>query len=233
VARSSAVKKQRLEFFLVVSLVLSSAIFSTESDTQSWFQFNQTFLFSERMSLFTEIHPRVDLSEKNLSAFIGRFAVQYQVGQMSLGVGTLWLTNQIPRAFQEVRPFFQSIYVHRASESSQLSHRIRFEIRNLPHLQRDPFYRLRYQLRSTHSWLKSEKVRVLLADEVFFNLNSGLDSGPVGGFDHNRLFTGITVHWSENSFSDFAYLFSFVSRSRHPEDLINHIIFYSLNVNFS
>jgi len=224
------VKKKRFLFFIGIFSVLFNTSLSADSEVQNWLQINQTLFLNRSLSVFTEIHPRVSLSEGELSSFIARFALQYQIGSFNAGAGSLWQTSFFPAKKNEVRHFLQGVYSHTGFIASDFSHRVRVEERSFND-STQKFYRLRYQLRSTHSWFDSDELRALLANEIFLNLNSSEKSGPVSGLDQNRFFVGVNIRWSDKAASDLAYLFNYVKRSASQEGLINHILFYSLNIN--
>lgn len=218
----------------IVFLVLGLARFllAIDSDFQTWLQLNQTFSLNEKVSLFSEVHPRISIEDKRLVTFIGRAAALYTLdSHWTVGLGILWQPTYVPSFVDESRFFIQVNLNQQPFTSTSVSHRLRLEDRNLSSTA-DTAYRMRYQIRTLNSWFDQSSWRVLLANELFYNLNTTQPSGPVSGMDQNRLYLGFNKKWSDSANSDFAYLFNYVRRPRSPEDRFNHAIFYALNASF-
>lgn len=214
-----------------LSLILNGSV-QADSKIENWVQINQTLNFNDSLGLFTEIQPRISYSEGELASIIARFAPIYTINSYhSVGFGFAWFGSYTPIASNETRLFLQYIFSHGAGGSSLFAHRFRAEHRAL-NTTIDKAYRLRYQLRSLHYWLGSSNLRLLLANELFFNLNTTAISGPVSGFDQNRLILGFNYLWSKSLNSDFGYLNNYIRRPRSIEDRTNHIFYYCLNATF-
>lgn len=203
-----------------------------DSKIENWVQFNQTIGLSDSVSFFAEIQPRISYSEGELSTLLARLAPLYHIdSHNSIGAGFLWQPTYLPSGSNEIRLFLQYIYSHGAGSGSSFTHRLRLEHRDISTTP-DKAYRARYQLRTLHSWFRSPSLRALLANEVFFNLNTTVITGPVSGFDQNRLFLGFNYQWNKYLSSDVAYLYNYVRRPRAIDDRNLHIFFYALNATF-
>jgi hypothetical protein len=184
------------------------------------------------VSFFTEIQPRISYSEGELATFVARLAPLYHINSHNtLGGGFLWQPTYLPSASNELRLFLQYIYSHGVGESASFIHRIRFEHRDI-NTTVDKAYRVRYQLRTLHSWFDNSNLRALLSNEIFFNLNTTSVSGPVSGFDQNRIYIGFNYQWNKHLNSDFSYLYNYVRRPRAVDDRNLHVFFYGLNASF-
>jgi hypothetical protein len=162
---------------------------------------------------------------------IARLAPIYRFNpHHSVGAGFLWQGNYSPSASNETRLFLQYVFQHGSVEDSSFLHRFRAEHRNL-NVTDDKAYRLRYQIRTLHSWFENKNLRALLQNEIFFNLNTTAIAGPVSGFDQNRLLLGFNYAWSSAMNSDIGYMYNFMRKPRSASDRNNHIFYYCLNAN--
>lgn len=221
-------------FSLLFLLILFVGLFyndslRADSKIENWVQINQTFHLSDSLSFFAEIQPRISYSEGELSTLLARLAPIYVINSHhSIGGGFLWQPTFSPTTSNETRIFFQYTYNHAVGGGSLFLHRFRAEHRSI-NTTFDKAYRLRYQIRSLHSWFDSLSLKVLLANEIFFNLNTTAIAGPVSGFDQNRLILGFNYQWSKNLNSDIGYMYNYVRKPRSIEDRHNHIFYYALN----
>lgn len=219
-----------IRFCLTLIFVFNWA--HADSKLENWVQINQTFGISPSLALFAEVQPRISYSEGELASILARLAPIYLFNSNhSVGVGFLWLENYSPSANNETRLFLQYIFQHGSLGRSNFFHRFRAEHRNI-NITEDKAYRLRYQIRSLHAWFKNKNLRALLQNELFINLNTTDVSGPVAGFDQNRLALGINYAWSTTVNSDIGYMYNFVRRPRALSDRNNHVFYYCLNANF-
>lgn len=221
-----------LKFSLILFVLGLAKPLKADSKIENWVQINQTLNFSNSLQLFTEVQPRISYSEGELAAMIARLAPIYVINSHhSVGAGFLWQGTYSPTASNETRLFLQYIFNHSAGGSSAFSHRFRAEHRAI-NTTFDKAYRLRYQIRTLHAWLGDPNFRLLLADEIFFNLNTTAITGPVSGFEQNRFILGFNYIWSKNLNSDFGYMNNYVRRPRAIEDRTNHVFYYCLNASF-
>lgn len=222
----------KLGFLSFVLLVLIVSPLKADTKIENWVQLNQTLSLTDSLSFFAEIQPRISYSEGELSSLIARLAPIYQINShSSVGAGFLWQPTYSPSASNETRIFLQYIYNHGVSTNTAFTHRFRLEYRAIDTTM-DKAYRVRYQLRTLHSWFSGPSLKFLLANELFFNLNTTVITGPMSGFDQNRLFLGFNYQWNKNISSDVAYLYNYVHRPRAIEDRNNHIFFYALHTSF-
>ncbi len=221
--------------YLAVGLILFLVPITpvnADSKLENWIQLNQTVSLSDSLSFFTEIQPRISFSEGELATFVARLAPIYHINsQNSVGAGFLWQPSFSPSASNETRIFLQYIFNHNVGTKSNFIHRFRAEYRAI-NTTLDKAYRLRYQLRTLHSWFDNSNFKALLANEFFFNLNTTAVTGPASGFDQNRLYVGFNYQWAKNLNSDVAYLFNYVHKPRSVSDRQNHVLFYSLSASF-
>jgi hypothetical protein len=228
-------KLQRLHAIFLIGLILNLfqiSVAKGDSKIENWIQINQTLKLNDSFSLFTEVQPRISYSEGELASMIARLAPVFNINSHhQVGAGFLWQGNFSPSASNETRLFLQYIANYSLFEKSSFIHRFRFEHRALS-TTLDKAYRLRYQLRTLHSWFSDSNLRFLLSDEVFFNLNTTALAGPVSGFDQNRLVVGINYIWAKNLNSDIGYMYNHIKKPRSVENRDNHIFYYCLNANF-
>ena len=116
-----------------------------------------------------------------------------------------------------------------AAAGGTFSYRVRLEARFIEGNSGE-LTRLRQQLRFTHAVRPESRLSVSVFDEFFFHLNDTTRSPK--GFDHNRLFGGLSFTWNSTARLDAGYLNSYTPGHRGAADRMYHVLSSTLVVSF-
>lgn len=214
---------RRLAAAFALALAVAAPAAALETEGEAWFQVTASGPIHGRLLGFAEIQPRFGEDGQDgdfdTTAWIGRGALGWQV----LEGWSLWAGYGYTPTFDpdrdEHRIFQQSLYDWRLGPV-HAQHRARLEERFLEH-ESEASWRLRNQLRFVYPLPSLPTWSLVLADEVFLNLNT-VDDGPDSGFDQNRVFAGVSHQLSRHVRVEVDYLNQFVHRTGGKEDVMRH-----------
>jgi hypothetical protein len=212
--------------WLAVAIVVLTSVFparALETDSEGWFQITATGPVTERLLAFVEAQPRIgtksDSDDVDMRTMIARGALGWRV----LPGWSLWTGYGYTPTFNperdEHRVFQQSLYEWQPGPFSA-SNRTRLEQRWLEHAH-DTSWRLRNQLRFAYPLPGHPTIALVVADEIFANLNT-VDTAPVSGFDQNRFFAGISYQVNSVLRIEVDYVNQVVNGRRHAEDTLRN-----------
>jgi len=198
-------------------------------DHEGWFQVTATGPIAGPFRAFFELQPRIgenhESGDVDMRAFLARTAIGVDlVPHWSFWAGYGYALTYNPDR-DEHRGFQQLLY-EAPFGPFQLSNRTRVEERFLQHAP-IPAYRLRNQIRFAYPLPQLPSISLVLADEVFAALNT-VRTGPVSGFDQNRLFAGVSKQLMPHVRLEVDYLNQVVNGRRGAEDTLRHSGFLQL-----
>lgn len=182
---------------------------------------------------YLELQPRVGPRD---SQAILRSAFGYSpLKGLSLWVGYAW----IPQAEYGAEPLLQlnegRLYQQLSYDHSlgplRLSDRLRLEQRFLAAAPSGVSWRIRNQVRGAWGLGSERRVSLILADELFFDLNT-VPGGPQAGFDQNRAFLGVGLKLTDSFTLEVGYLNVFNRRPGADADVMLHILSTSTSFSF-
>lgn len=203
------------------------------TDHEGWFQMTATGPIAGPARIFLELQPRI--GEKHSSQDVGMRAL---LGRAALGIDvlphwSLWAGYGYTPTYDPERDehrAFQQLLYENILGPFPVSVRTRTEERFLQHAP-IPAYRLRSQVRATYPLPPLPSLSLVLADEIFVHLNT-VRTGPVSGFDQNRLFAGVSQQLMPHVRLELDYLNQVVNARHGAEDILRHSGFLQLAFNW-
>jgi hypothetical protein len=179
---------------------------------------------NHKLQIYMEGQPR---GGKDFQMVIVRPALGYQVTpKLSLWQGYAWAPIFQP-TFRNENRIFQQALSETKFKKLDITNRTRLEERWFS-TTNGTAVRARHQLRLSYPITRSGKWAIATSDELFINLNS-LDNGPVGGFEQNRAFIGLTRKVHENATMELGYMNQLLNR-HSARNALNHAILLGLYV---
>lgn len=214
---------RRLLAALVLFALWAGPAAALETEYEEWLQVTASGPLRGRLRAFVEMQPRFGEDPQDddfdVRSLIARGALGWQATEgWSLWAGYGYTPVYDPDR-DENRVFEQSQY-ERTIGPFRASHRARLEQRFLEH-ESEASWRLRNQVRLAYPLPRWPSWSLVLADELFVNLNS-VDGGPESGFDQNRLFLGVSHQLTPHVRVEVDYLNQAVHRSPGKEDILRH-----------
>lgn len=192
-----------------------------ESDTQQWTILTIEKDLSKRWRGYFEIQPRFGQDISKLDRLIIRPAIGYRVNsKLSLWQGYGWTPAFEPEFNDEHRLYQQVLFEDKLGKTT-FSSRTRLEERFIEGAG-STSVRFRSMLRFMHPISADRKWAAVVYDELFFNLTSS-SPGPVGGFDQNRLFLGVSRQLNEQLRVETGYLMNHINVPRTSENRRNDV----------
>jgi len=148
---------------------------------------------SKSYQLFFETQPRLGDNVQRMAAVLSRVALVYNVSpQLSVFAGYAWFptfcdTNYY-RSYRDDQRLWQQLLYKHDLWSVSWQHRLRQEQRWIEHTDAVS-NRTRYMLRGSLPLNDARDLGITAFDEVMVNDN-GVQGGPAGGYDRNRVFVG-------------------------------------------
>lgn len=187
-----------------------------ETDTQQWTLLTIDTNFSKRWRGYFEIQPRFGDDIGHLERMIVRPAIGYRLNsKVSLWQGYGWVPQFEPVSGNEHRSYQQLLYEDTVGKTGIVS-RTRLEERFIDGAGGTAL-RLRSMIRAVHPISADRHWALVGSDEVFWNLND-TNSGPVSGFDQNRLFVGVSRQVNPELRVETGYLMSHINVPRTSEN---------------
>ncbi|AGY59167.1 DUF2490 domain-containing protein [Gloeobacter kilaueensis] len=198
-------------------------------DFQGWFQLITQGTISGPLKGYFELQPRFRDDIGALDRILIRPAVYFNVSPTS----TLWFGLAIVPAFQTNGTFTETRFWQQFQNVAKagdllITNRSRLEERLVPNTDGTSI-RLRHLLRLEYPFDAAKLWSLIVADEIFFNLND-VRSLPAG-LDQNRAFAGFGNRLTPALKLEFGYMANFVNRPELP-DRLNHNLVVTLLYNF-
>lgn len=215
--------------FALVLLAMPTAVWSTESDRQVWFNVTAIGRIGNadpgpsRWRYWLEGQMRFnDDAERNFQNILRPAVGLDLTPRVSAWLGTAWIGTETATGHRhEHRPWQQLIWIpEREPVGFSTQVRPRLEQRRLEG-SGDTGWRFRQFLRGIRR-LEGTAWSLVWQEEVFLNLNR-TDYGARGGLDQNRLFLGVAYHATPVARFEIGYLNQFVN-GRGRADAMNHIL---------
>lgn len=205
-----------------------------QEDVQSWQVFSLrthiTAQWQGYMDSQNNVTNLVNLKAKQESQLINRFAIGRQVSNtISVWQGYSWIPSFTPSIHSE-NQLWEQIWYEKQFKHFSLSNRIRLEIRRQQSIDGTPI-RVWNQAKLT---IPIHNTPWYVATYVipFVNLNT-LQHGPHRGFNQNWAFIGLGRKLSKDVNLEVGYLNNYVHTPLGTPNRMNHVLFVSLNYNFS
>lgn len=205
------------------SLAAAPARAETFVEELGWFQVVATGPIVGNWRLFMEAQPRVGSDpaegDTNLRTLIIRPAVGYQITEAwSLWLGYAYVPSFNPSRYEN-RVFQQSLHT-RFVGPFKMVNRTRFEERMIQDAGQ-PALRLRHMVWLAYPLPRWPAWSLVAALEPFINLNT-VTNGPVGGFDQNRVYLGVSRQIGEHVRVEVDYLNQFVLGHDGGDDVVRN-----------
>ncbi len=224
--------------FLVLFTLPVVANADTSSRTSAWFMSLSRVTFSDSVNAFVDIQPRFTINDtaggedNALDSLLLRGALGYQITpNIGLYQGYAYIPTYDPKNVEH-RSFQELSVKQKLQSKGTLTHRLRFEQRFIDSAN-ETAYRLRYfgrYVRSLEMW--HPKLSLAINEEVFINLNDA-EKGPQSGFNQNRLFVGLNYRINPALAYEFGYQNQIINVSSNSNNVMNHILFFGVQTNFS
>lgn len=195
---------------------VAGPVHADETDTQQWSLLTIDTNFSKRWRGYFEVQPRFGEDISHLERIIVRPAIGYRLNsKVSIWQGYGWVPQFEPVSGTEHRSYQQLLYEDTVGKTGIIS-RTRLEERFIDGAGGTAL-RLRSMIRALHPISADRRWALAISDEVFWNLND-TDSGPVSGFDQNRLFLGVSRQVNPELRVETGYLMSHINVPRSSEN---------------
>jgi hypothetical protein len=218
---------QGLFFFAVVAA--QGLALAHPHDFEGWFIASTHIgLDKDRQyQLYLEGQPRVGDNWQRAATVQSRVALVYSWDkQISSAIGYAWTPNfydsKYQRDYRDEHRLWQQLLVRHDLFGLQWQHRLRQEQRFIARTD-DLSHRSRYQLRGSYGLTEKKDFGLTGFDELMVNLN-GVQGGPWGGYDRNRIFFG--PYWQvENIRYEVGYLGEHLKRFGSDERWAHALLF--------
>lgn len=229
----STLLKFKHSLYCLLSLSpLGIAHADTIEDGRAWMNVNAVgALPMQQWHWYAEIQPRWRSEGKHLDQVIIRPAVYYDISpKTSLWFGYAHVTTHPSGkpSFEENRFWQQWLHTANPIANITLQSRTRLEQRFIEHAD-DTGYKLRQLIRLTAPSGIDERLKLVVYDEYFINLNN-TDYGARRGFDQNRAFAGVNWAFDAQHKLEVGYLNQHVNGKN--TDANNHVLSATLNLYF-
>lgn len=228
----------RLVFALLALALLPSRFAGvgraeTQVEELGWFQITATGPIVGDWRFFMEAQPRIGTDPEdggtNLRALIIRPAVGYQLTDaLSLWLGYAYQPSFDPSR-DEHRVFQQMLHTTHVGPFKMVN-RSRLEERMIEDAGQ-PAIRIRHQVWFGYPLPRWPAWSLVAAVEPFVNLNT-VRNGPVGGFDQNRVYLGVSRQIGKHLRVEVDYLNQFVLGHDGADDVVRNGGFLLLAFNW-
>lgn len=218
-------------------------------DQANWFAYVGQIKVSEKIGIHAEAQFRLDdnlnYSRQNLFRLGGIYHVNSKLN-LALGYGLInTYSPTFDDYFGENRIWQQLIYNHKWKEDKNLmNHRIRIEQRFVDrlgvvnentevvatHYQNRFRYLNRNLIHLSNFKNSNNTLYGIIQSEVFLNIGKNKINSKL--FDQNRFFTGLGIHFKEQTRLELGYMNHYLNLSS-GSDLLNHTISFSILQNLS
>lgn len=208
---------------------LPSPASADDFDSQFWTLLTFNARYRTGLRLYAEVQPRLGNNYKEFTQLIVRPAVGYQINKnLSLWLGYGWTPTLNPDYNNEHRIFQQALLEHNLT-GVQMVNRIRLEERSIEGAG-GLSWRFRHQLRLVKPLDKINRLSLVGANELFWNLNS-TPRGPRSGFDQTRPFIGLGYNVNKHTRVEAGYLLAYINPPRNAPN--RHFDVFQLTVNYN
>lgn len=224
---------------IVLSLISSTLIcfsfpvksFGIENDFQLWPVIYIRFPIKGKFIGNIETSPRLGDNVTDVAQFRLRPSIGFKLKEnFILWQGYVWAPGFIPRFINENRIWQEVQYTTDLFKKLKMTNFFRLEERLIENVN-DMSLRGRYTLQFEYALDKASLWQFVLFDKMYFNFYS-LAGGPEGGFDQNRLYTGIRRKINDHLSLETGYQFQYLFSNGRAQNRINHAILTSMYLNF-
>lgn len=227
----------RIFILLIFSVLPTLAHADNSSRTSTWLMSFSRLKLTESVNSFIDIQPRFTINDTSggkdnaVDTLLLRGALGYQITpNIGLYQGYAYIPTYDPKNVEHRS--FQELLINQPLQSNLLAHRFRLEQRFIDSAD-ETAYRLRYfgrYVHTLHAW--HPKLSLAINEEIFLNLNDA-NNGPQSGFDQNRLFIGLNYRFNDRLAYEFGYQNQIINGSNSRNNVVNHILFFGVQTNFS
>jgi hypothetical protein len=241
--------KKKLAILLFGLISIYSFSQNLLEDQANWFAYVGQIKMSKKIGIHAEAQFRLDdelkLSRQNLFRVGGVYHINSKVN-LALGYGFITTYNStFDDYFNENRIWQQLIYNHNWKENKNLmNHRLRVEQRFVDRLgiENDNTDVVATHYQNRFRYLNRNLIHLMdfknsnntlygiIQSEVFLNVGKNKINSKF--FDQNRFFTGLGVHFKEQTRIELGYMNHYLNLSSGP-DLMNHTLSFSILQNLS
>lgn len=193
--RVATIKRVILTCVLITLTSRSTVGFATPQDFEGWLLINSHIALDEqkRFQIYLEEQPRVGNNWRRAATNQIRAAINYNpTNEIGLYLGYAWTPAfydaDYHHDYRDEQRFWQQLGYKHDLFGIKWFHRLRQEQRLITRTD-GVLNRSRYLLRGSYGLTPSGDFGLTGFDELMVNLN-GIDNGPSGGYDRNRIFFG-------------------------------------------
>ncbi len=221
-----------IQAFIVSIILLAGLSFNPsfadpylEDDFGIWTPIYLQIPVSKKIRGEFEVNPRVEENLTHIHQLIVRPSVGYQLTkELSIWTAYAWTLHYVPRFVREQRIWHQILHEKEFSKLF-LINRFRMEERFIQNVD-GVSLRTRYQLKGIYPIGKTKIWGIVLANELFVNLNSRFD-GPQAGIDQNRFFVGLSKKINKYLRVEGGYQLQYINDPAPRIDKLNHLVMFN------
>lgn len=225
--------------FCLTPVVAQSVSKNIKDQSLLWVRYVQKISINQKWSLYGEIETRrYVFPGRQHQWLIPRFVLFYRTkNNIDLGIAGAFFLHALPQDDNpvkfirpEIRPH-QEINLQQNLGRCKIIHRYIVEERFFHKMEQDELVpgwdfslRFRYRIQLQILLISEEKkipVQLRLFDEIFININKEI---VYNVFDHNRLFSGLSFHFSDQWSGDIGYMNWFQQRPSGQDFYNRHIL---------
>ena len=216
-------KNYPVYIFTVFVLAYPALANAIKEDSRLWQAFIAEGNLTKDVRWYAEVHPRWKDDLHNFDQVLLRPALNLALSEKaSLWLGYVYADTKTAKGHTyEDRWWQQFQYVSKYNDITWLC-RSRLEQRHLDSGD-STSYRFRQQIRASLPLNGRNDLSYLVWDEIFWNINDTQWAGD-GGFNQNRLFTGVMWKYTESSRLEIGYLNQYINGTNGAADQMNHVL---------
>ena len=187
--------RAQLAFLLLLVLIRGRLGWATPQDFEAWAAAIALISLedSKRYQLYVEAQPRLGDNLQRMAAVLSRTALVYNATpSLSIYGGYAWFPtfydSNYHRAYRDDQRLWEQLLYKHDLWNITWHHRVRQEQRWIERTD-SVSHRTRYMIKGSLTLSKANDYGITAFDEVMVNLN-GVEGGPWGGYDRNRIFVG-------------------------------------------
>jgi len=221
---------------IIFSILSTYNALAIENDFQLWAPIYLTVPIKEKFVGYFEINPRLGDNVTDVNQLRLRPALGYKItDNLIFYTGYAWAPGFVPKHRNENR-IWEQLELTSVFKKFQWLERFKFinQFRLEERLIEDAGsmgLRGRYMLQIERALDKNNLWTAVLYDKLYVNFYS-VSKGPEGGFDQNRLYTGLRRKINDLLSIETGYQFQYIFGRGSLDNRINHAVVTSLYVNF-
>ena len=216
-------------FFLFLILIYSNCALAVKQYTKQWnmLRISNKFIKNSNWAYLAELHARFGIDTQNFDQGLTRLGLAYYLAaNVRLWGGYVYSATYNDTSKYENRLWQQLSWTIINQQPWRLFSRTRLEQRKLTSSP-DISWRFRQKLLLMFSGFYQHKLRPIIADEIFFNVNNvSWDNNRA--VDQNRFAVGLSYAILKQMSVELSYINQYKIRS--PEDEMDHVILLSFNI---